>query len=141
MAHLRSGGMAIMGLLVGSGVLLWIALLAEKALGKEAMGFGDVTLMGAIGAFCGWQGALFAIFGGAIVGTVWVALATLWQKVSGRKAPIAPRAETAEGEETERLGLGVHVPFGPMLAAGAAIYFLAAKTWFDAYLASMAGLF
>ena len=130
-----------MGVLVGSGVLLWIALLAEKILGKEAMGFGDVTLLGAVGAFCGWQGALFSIFGGAIVGTVWVALAAIWQKVSGKKAPIAPRAENAAGEETEQIGLGVHVPFGPMLAAGAAIYFLGADRWFDAYLAGLSGLF
>lgn len=140
-AHLRSGGLSILGLLIGSAVILWIALLAEKALGKEAMGFGDVTLMGAIGAFCGWQGALFAIFGGAIVGTVWVALAALWQKLSGKKAPIAPRAEDAEGKETEKLGLGVHVPFGPMLAVGAAIYFLGANRWFDAYLANLGTLF
>ena len=140
-AHLRSGGLSILGLLIGSAVLLWIALLAEKILGKEAMGFGDVTLLGAVGAFCGWQGALFSIFGGAIVGTVWVALAALWQKVSGKKAPIAPRTENAEGEETEKLGLGVHVPFGPMLAAGAAIYFLGADRWFDNYLAGLSGLF
>ncbi len=140
-AHLRSGGEAVLGVLVGSGVLLWIALLAEKVLGREAMGFGDVTLMGAIGAFCGWQGAIFAIFGGAIVGSLWVAVAAGWQRVSGRRAPIAPRAEDGDGRETEQLGLGVQVPFGPMLAAGAAIYFLGADRWFDGYLAGLAVLF
>lgn len=107
----------------------------------EAVGFGDVTFMGGIGAFCGWQGALFAVFGGAIVGSVWVGLAHLWRLVAGKSAPIAPRAETADGEVTEELGMGVHVPFGPMLAVGAAIYFLGADRWFDAYLGTLAELF
>lgn len=140
-AHLRSGGTAIVGLLIGSGVLLWIAVLAEKVLRKEAMGFADITLLGAVGAFCGWQGALFSIFGGAIVGTAWVALAALWGKLSGKKAPIAPRTEDAEGKETEKLSFGAHVPFGPMLAVAAAIYFLGADRWFDAYLAGLGELF
>lgn len=141
LAHLRSGGVAILGVLIGSGLILWIKLLAEAVLRKDAMGFGDVTFMGAIGAFCGWQGALFAVFGGAIVGSAWVALARLWQLVAGKSAPIAPRGETAEGEEAEQLGMGVHVPFGPMLAIGAAIYFLGADRWFDAYLGTLAELF
>jgi leader peptidase (prepilin peptidase)/N-methyltransferase len=50
---LRSGVASLLGLLVGSGLVLWIALLAEAALKKEAMGFGDVKFVGAIGAFCG----------------------------------------------------------------------------------------
>jgi leader peptidase (prepilin peptidase) / N-methyltransferase len=140
-AHLRSGGMGLVGLLVGSGLVLWIALVAEAVLRKEAMGFGDVKFVGAIGAFCGWQGAVFSVFGGAIVGTVWVALAWAWQKASGKKAPIAPRAELGEGQEAEKLGLGVQVPFGPMLAVAGAVYFLGADRWFDAYLASLAELF
>lgn len=141
LAHLRSGGVAIVGVMIGSALILWIKLLAEAVLRKEAMGFGDVTFMGAIGAFCGWQGALFAVFGGAIVGSVWVGLARLWMLVAGKSAPIAPRAETADGQETEELGMGVHVPFGPMLAVGAAIYFLGADRWFDAYLGTLAELF
>lgn len=139
--HLRSGGIAMVGLLVGSGLVLWIALLAETVLRKEAMGFGDVKFVGAIGAFCGWQGAVFSVFGGAIVGTVWVLLAWLWQRVSGRRAPIAPPAELSEGEAAEKLALGVQVPFGPMLAVAAAIYFLGAARWFDAYMVEMLTLF
>ena len=54
----------MLGAFVGSGLILWVALVAETILRKEAMGFGDVKLMGAIGAFCGWQGAVFAFFGG-----------------------------------------------------------------------------
>ncbi len=141
LAHLRSGGVGMVGLLIGSGVVLWIALVAEAVLRKEAMGFGDVKFVGAIGAFCGWQGAVFSVFGGAIVGTAWVALAWLWQKASGKKAPIAPRAESAEGVEAEALAMGVQVPFGPMLAVAGAIYFLGADCWFDAYVAGLGELF
>jgi leader peptidase (prepilin peptidase)/N-methyltransferase len=141
LAHLRSGGMGLVGLLIGSALVLWIALLAEVALGKEAMGFGDVKFVGAIGAFCGWQGAVFCIFGGAIVGTVWVGAAWIWQKCSCKKAPIAPPAEVAEGEAAEELAMGVQVPFGPMLAVAALIYFLGGHRWFDPYLASMTELF
>lgn len=140
-AHLRSGGVGLVGLLIGSGLVLWIALVAESVLRREAMGFGDVKFVGAIGAFCGWQGAVFSIFGGAIVGTVWVALAWIWQRLSGKKAPIAPRAESSEGEEAEKLALGVQVPFGPMLAVAGALYFLGGYRWFDAYLADVAELF
>ena len=75
---MRSGVDGITGLLVGSGLVLWIALLAEAVLKKEAMGFGDVKFVGAIGAFTGWQGAVFAVFGGAVIGTLWFALALLW---------------------------------------------------------------
>jgi leader peptidase (prepilin peptidase)/N-methyltransferase len=120
---LRSTTASVQGLLVGSGLVLWIALLAEMVLKKEAMGFGDVKFVGMIGAFCGWKGAVFAVFGGAIVGTVWFVLALIWQKVSGQKVEIAPSAETP-GSETAPLGFGMHVPFGPMLAIAGLLYFL-----------------
>ncbi|HEY1108765.1 MAG TPA: prepilin peptidase, partial [Opitutaceae bacterium] len=121
---MRSGLAAMQGLLIGSGVVLWIGLIAEVLLKKEAMGFGDVTFVGAIGAFCGWQGTLFTIFGGAVVGTVWFVVALIVEKVTGRRAAIAPPSETPEGEKTE-LGFGAHVPFGPMLAIAGGLYFLA----------------
>jgi leader peptidase (prepilin peptidase)/N-methyltransferase len=108
---------------IGSGLVLWIALVAEALLRKEAMGFGDVKFIGAIGAFCGWQGAVFAMFGGAVVGTVWFAAALAWEKVTGRRAAAAPPSETPEGEAAP-LAFGAHVPFGPMLAIAGALYFL-----------------
>jgi leader peptidase (prepilin peptidase)/N-methyltransferase len=134
---LRAGVASLEGLLIGSAAVLWIAILAEAVLKKDAMGFGDVKLVGAIGAFCGWQGALFSIFGGAVVGSLWVAAAWLWRRGGGRRIV---RAQTAEGEETE-LALGVHVPFGPMLAAGAVLYALLARPWVTAYFDGIASLF
>lgn len=137
---LQAGADALLGILIGSGMILWIALLAEAALKKEAMGFGDVKFMGAIGAFCGWQGTIFSLFGGAIVGTVWFVLALLWKQLTGSRTTIAPPAETPDGKPAE-LSLGVHVPFGPMLAIAAGIYFLYAHVWFDRYLADVTHVF
>ena len=137
---LRSGVASLLGLLVGSGLVLWIALIAEALLKKEAMGFGDVKFVGAIGAFCGWQGAAFSVFGGALVGTVWFAVAWIWQKASGKASPVAPPSETPEGEPTA-LAFGAHVPFGPMLAIAGAFYFLYFHTWVAAWLTEVSVLF
>jgi leader peptidase (prepilin peptidase)/N-methyltransferase len=137
---LRSGTASMLGLLVGSGLVLWIALIAEALLKKEAMGFGDVKFVGAIGAFCGWQGAAFAVFGGALVGTGWFAVAWLWQKISGRASPVAPPSESPEGEPAP-LAFGAHVPFGPMLAIAGALYFLWFRPWVSAWFAEVAVLY
>lgn len=139
-AGIRSGREALLGLFVGSGLVLWIALVAEAVLRKEAMGFGDVKLLGAVGAFIGWKGAVFGMFGGAMLGCLWLGLALAWQKATGRTAPIAPRAETPEGEPAD-LGFGVHVPFGPMLACAGLIYFFGVNRWVDAYFANLSLLF
>jgi len=125
---LRSGLLALEGMFIGSALLLWIALVAETLLRKEAMGFGDVTFLGAIGAFCGWQGAVTAIFGGAILGTVWVAGLAVFGKVARKKILMKP---LDEGGAPAELGMSAHVPFGPMLAAAALIYFLWLHCWVD----------
>lgn len=143
-ASFRSTVAALQGVLIGSGIVLWIALLAETVLRKEAMGFGDVKFVGAIGAFCGWKGAVCAVFGGAVVGTVWFALAFLLQLARGPRpaasapaeppatAPGAP-AETPDASPPVALGFGMHVPFGPMLAIAGAAYFLAFQPRVDAW--------
>lgn len=136
---LRSGVISLQGLLVGSGLVLWIALVAETLLKKEAMGFGDVKFVGAIGAFTGWQGAVFAIFGGAVVGTIWIGLALLGKKLFGSRVQVAPRAETPDGQPAE-LGLGVQIPFGPMLAIGGLLHFLWFHAWTAAFFAQLGEL-
>jgi leader peptidase (prepilin peptidase)/N-methyltransferase len=132
LGSIRSGFSAMIGALIGSGIILWIGLISEAVLKKEAMGFGDVKFMGLIGAFLGWQGAVFSVFAGAIVGTVWFMIALLIQAISGRKQAAALRAETPEGEETA-VGFGAHVPFGPMLAIAAAIYLLGGSQLFTPF--------
>ena len=132
---LRSGGSAIIGILVGSGLVFWIAMLAETILRKEAMGLGDVKFVGAIGAYCGWRGAVFSVFGGAFVGTVGLALFLIWRKFAGaRPAHVSSDAQQAPI-------LGVHLPFGPMLAVAGALYFLLLHRWVDPWFAQFADLF
>lgn len=45
----------ILGMIVGGGIFLLITLIGGAIAGKEAMGFGDVKLMGAMGLFFGWM--------------------------------------------------------------------------------------
>ena len=50
-------------MLVGSGGIVWaVRLMGTLALRREAMGFGDVTLMMMVGTFLGWQASLIAFF-------------------------------------------------------------------------------
>jgi prepilin signal peptidase PulO-like enzyme (type II secretory pathway) len=48
----------LLGLAMGGGIVWAVRIVAGQALGVEAMGFGDVTLLAMIGAFLGWQPAL-----------------------------------------------------------------------------------
>lgn len=72
-----TGGDAWVGLmtsLVGmalSGGMIWaVRIVGSTALGKEAMGFGDVTLMMMVGAFIGWQAGLMTFFLAPFAGIV-----------------------------------------------------------------------
>jgi hypothetical protein len=48
---------------VASGGIVWaVRLIGTAALRREAMGFGDVTLMMMVGTFIGWQASLIAFF-------------------------------------------------------------------------------
>ncbi|HEY2893670.1 MAG TPA: A24 family peptidase [Pirellulales bacterium] len=53
-------GMAIAGMIVWT-----VRVIGRATLGREAMGFGDVTLLAMIGTFIGWQGSLVVFFLGA----------------------------------------------------------------------------
>jgi leader peptidase (prepilin peptidase)/N-methyltransferase len=61
---------AMMGALAGAGAIAIAGWLGEAALKREAMGFGDVTLMAVVGAALGPQRALLTIFIGAALGVV-----------------------------------------------------------------------
>jgi leader peptidase (prepilin peptidase)/N-methyltransferase len=72
----------------------------ELQIPREAMGRGDLKFLAAIGAFLGWRGVLFSLFGGSLAGSL-VGLVTL---VVGKRVWSAK------------------LPFGPYLAFGALIW-------------------
>jgi leader peptidase (prepilin peptidase) / N-methyltransferase len=53
---------ALVGLAFGGGLVWGVRVVGRISLKREAMGFGDVTLMCMIGAFLGWQAALMVFF-------------------------------------------------------------------------------
>jgi len=61
---------AALGACVGAGVIAIIGWLGELAFKKEAMGFGDVTLMAMVGAYLGPGRSLLTVFLGAVIGAV-----------------------------------------------------------------------
>jgi len=91
--HLAGAVASVLGMGVGAAVIHAAGVFGKTLFRKEAMGFGDVKLMGMTGAFIGWQGALLAFFLACIFGAV-IGVALLVR-----------RRDT-------------HIPFGPYLAAG-----------------------
>lgn len=82
---------------------------------EYAMGFGDIKLIGAIGAFLGWQAALFSIMAAALFGTL-VAL---------------PLVVTGHRNLLDKL------PFGPYLSLGAAVWLFWGPAILAAYVAML----
>lgn len=63
-------GNALLGACVGAGVITILSWLGQAALKKEAMGFGDATLMAVIGAAVGPYRVLLVIFVGATLALI-----------------------------------------------------------------------
>ncbi|HAD21534.1 MAG TPA: prepilin peptidase [Opitutae bacterium] len=122
---------SFLGLIISSSLLFWVGSIAETFLKKEALGQGDIKLLGCIGAFCGWQGGVFSIFGGAILGTVLMIPVLVAQKIRCGK----------DQQENEKFGWGVEIPFGPFLAMAALLYFIVFKERVDVWFEQVEGNF
>lgn len=116
---------ALNGAFLGSGLLLWVALIADKVLKEETMGGADIKLMGCIGAFCGWKGAVFALCGGAFLGSLVLVPLMLMKKLKNR--------------DTESSHMVI--PFGPWLSLGAITYFVFMRGPVDAYFKMVGRIF
>ena len=86
--HLHGLAVSATGLVVGGGVVWLIRIAGHWVLKQEAMGFGDVTLMAAIGSFVGWQPVIVIFFIAPLVAVVF-ALAN-WFLRQERELPYGP---------------------------------------------------
>ena len=99
------------------------------------MGEGDVKFIGCIGAFCGWQGAAFAMFGGALLGSL---LLLPWILALRIRNAFRKSSTVDANDSVEAIG---QVPFGPMLAAAGILYYLGLSEYVDAYFEQVVQLF
>jgi leader peptidase (prepilin peptidase) / N-methyltransferase len=102
----------ILGLGVGAGLTFALRQFFSFVFRKEALGLGDVTLLGMIGAYLGWQAAVLTFFSGAFVGlghAIWK-LVQKWKKwLTGGKL------SSSDSE----------LPYGPYLSLAAAMLYFA----------------
>ncbi|NHN38107.1 prepilin peptidase [Pseudomaricurvus alcaniphilus] len=108
---------SVYGAMAGYLVLWAVYWLFKIFTGKEGMGFGDFKLLGALGAWMGWQVLPLVIILSSVVGAV-IGIAMILALGRDRNIPI---------------------PFGPYLAIAGWIAFLWGDTLIDAYL-GFAGL-
>ena len=82
---------SLVGLLLGAAPLFIIGWLWEKLRKVEAMGGGDVKIMGMVGSFLGWKGAFLTIMLGALTGSlVGVTLIALKKHQADKVIPFGP---------------------------------------------------
>jgi len=103
---------SLVGLILGAGVLLAVALGYRVATGREGMGGGDVKLLAMIGAFLGWRAVPFTLFTASFIGSV-----------VGVAAMVRANADS-------KLAL----PFGPFLSFGALCYLFFGEQLIEWYL-------
>jgi len=110
---------SLIGAAAGFALFAVIALVGEKLLKRETMGWGDVWLLAAIGAWLGWPAllpvVLLSAVQGAIVGSILLAIR--------REPDRAPRPEPAAPSSDDDWVPPKHaVPYGPFLSLAALEY-------------------
>ncbi|HEY8240829.1 MAG TPA: prepilin peptidase [Kiritimatiellia bacterium] len=114
---LQSLAQSGIGLAAGSGSLWLVGVIGKLAFKKDAMGLGDVKLLGGLGAFLGWQAVIFIILISSVLGSV----AGLFLIATGKK------------EFQSR------IPYGPYLALAAVAWMLGGNLWWDRYIMWVSG--
>jgi leader peptidase (prepilin peptidase)/N-methyltransferase len=115
---------ALIGACTGAGAIAISGWLGEVALKKEAMGFGDVTLMAVVGGAVGPIRALMTIFIAAVIATV-VFLGVVY--------PVAYFRARRAGADFDP----PQIPFGVFLAPAAMIALLWGNSMISVYSASL----
>ena len=127
---------ALIGACAGAGAIAIVGWLGEVVLRKEAMGFGDVTLMAVVGAALGPARTLLVIFLGAAVGAITFLLVVY---------PIV-RLRSGRGDSQIELPLGdrkpamPQVPFGVFLAPAAVLALVFGQRLLDWYVGQLTGV-
>jgi leader peptidase (prepilin peptidase)/N-methyltransferase len=115
----------------------------EHLTGRRGMGEGDSKLLMMIGAFVGWQGAVFAVFAGAAQGL----LTYVMTRITGHAVALDVQPDTRESDVAADGGVEadqtepdpnywghMKLPFGPFLALGALEYLFFGEGLIDAWL-------
>ncbi len=111
---------ALLGACAAAGAIAIVGWLGEAALKKEAMGFGDVTLMAVVGAAVGpWLGLLTIFVGAALAAVIFpvVVLPIVWLRARRAQRPFEMP----------------QVPFGVFLAPAALLTLLWGRELVDWY--------
>jgi leader peptidase (prepilin peptidase)/N-methyltransferase len=86
--HWHALAVSLAGLVVGGGSVWIVRIIGQWVLKREAMGFGDVILMAAIGSFLGWQPTLIVFFLAPLCALIVVAACWIFRR--DREIPYGP---------------------------------------------------
>jgi len=91
---------SLLGILIGGGFLLLVAIGYKWLTGREGMGGGDIKLLAMVGAWLGWKAIPFILFSSSLIGVL----------IGGGSMLI------------NKQGLRHKIPFGPFLSIASIIY-------------------
>jgi leader peptidase (prepilin peptidase)/N-methyltransferase len=109
----------LIGAAAGFVLFAAIALFGEKVLKRETMGWGDVWLLAAIGAWLGWPALLPVVLLSAIQGAV---VGSILLATRREPEPSPPPQTGAPGSDGDWVPPKHAVPYGPFLALAAIEY-------------------
>ena len=109
-------GMCSFGFLVGGGIIWFTRIFASLAFGREAMGLGDVHILGVAGATLGWKIATITFFMAPFIALSWLAISGGLNRILGQK--------------------NREIPYGPYLAIACVISYLG-NPWIEPFLGAL----
>lgn len=111
---------ALIGVVLGGGILYALDKLTLVLAKKRGMGFGDVKLLAMLGAFLGWKSVFIIIMIGSFIGSVIGVTLLVIHKRMGPQTEGAPQG-------------GHYLPFGPYLALAGLLYLFFGEWMIGAY--------
>ena len=116
---------------IGMGaVLLVVVLVADRVLGRESMGGGDLKLYAVAGLYFGWQQGMFLVVVSCLIGIV-VGLVRA-QRDGTMRADVA---KGPTGSDASASAKSKPFPFGPSIAAACVVTMIVGKPFISWYLA------